>query len=195
MDVRNEVVELAAPLADELGYEVVDVDFVPTRGRSVVRIFLDRPGGVTLDDCSRFSRRLGDLLEMNQTFPGAYVLEVSSPGIERRLRTAEHFRRFLGRRARIDAHTTVDGRRHVEGVLRAAADDAVTLELDGGGTWTVPLAAVKPAHLIADPWGGQRPDGDGGGRSARRPAKSKGPAAAGHPHPRPRGRRGENESE
>jgi ribosome maturation factor RimP len=174
MDVRNEVVELAAPMADELGYEVVDVEFVPARGRAVVRVFLDRPGGVTLDDCARFSRRLGDLLEMNQTLPGAYVIEVSSPGIERRLRTAEHFRRFLGRRARVDAHTPVDGRRHVEGVLRAAADDAVTLALDGGGTWTVPLAAVKSAHLIVDPWSGLHPGDDGGRPRARRPGKEKG---------------------
>ena len=99
MDVRHEVVEMATPLADELGFEVVDVDFVPQSGRSLVRVFLDRPGGITLDDCALFSRRLGDLLEMNQTLPRAYNLEVSSPGIERRLRTEEHFRRFVGRTA------------------------------------------------------------------------------------------------
>jgi ribosome maturation factor RimP len=175
MDVRSEVVELAAPLADELGYEVVDVEFVPSRGRAVVRVFLDRPGGVTLDDCARFSRRLGDLLEMNQTLPGAYVIEVSSPGIERRLRTGEHFRRYLGRRARVDAHSAVDGRRHVEGVLRAVQDDSVTLVLDDGATWTLPLAALKSAHLVADPWSGLRPQDEGGGRKrAPRAGKDKG---------------------
>ena len=76
---------------------------------------------------------------MNQTFAGAYVLEVWSPGIERRLRTAGALPP-LPRPAGVASTrtTTVDGRRHVEGVLRAAADDAVTLGLDGGGTWTVP---------------------------------------------------------
>lgn len=171
MDVRNEVVELSAPMADELGFEVVDVEFVPARSRSIVRVFIDRPGGVTLDDCARFSRRLGDLLEMNQTLPHAYVIEVSSPGIERRLRTGEHFRRYLGRRARVDAHVAVDGRRHVEGVIRGAQEDEVTLALDDGADWTVPLAAVKSARLVVDPWGERHAQGGARAAKGRRAGK------------------------
>jgi len=153
MDVRNEVVELATPLADELGFEVVDVEYAPAGRRWVVRVFLDRPGGITLADCARFSRRLGDLLEMNQTVPHAYVIEVSSPGIERRLRTGEHFRRYLGRRARVDAHEPVGGRRHVEGTIQSATDAQVTLGLEDGSSWTVPLTDVRQARLVVDPWG------------------------------------------
>lgn len=161
MDVRNEVVEMATPLADELGFEVVDVDFVPQAGRSLVRVFLDRPGGITLDDCARFSRRLGDLLEMNQTLSGAYILEVSSPGIERRLRTEEHFRRFVGREARVELFAAADGRRRGEGRIEEAATGSVRLRLSGGEAWRVPLAAIKNARLVVDPWAGRRSGGKG----------------------------------
>ena len=156
MDIRFEVIELATPLADELGFEIVDVEYVPAGGRWTIRVYLDRPGGITLDDCSRFSRRLGDLLEMNQTLPHAYVIEVSSPGIERRLKTSEHFRRFVGRRARIETHEAWEGRRHVEGSIAAATESEVTLALDEGGSWTVPLAGVRSARLVVDPWNGLR---------------------------------------
>jgi ribosome maturation factor RimP len=176
MDVRSEVVELATPLADELGFEVVDVEYAPVGRRWVVRVFLDRPGGVTLGDCARFSRRLGDVMEMNQTLPHAYVIEVSSPGIERRLRTGEHFRRFLGARARVDSHEAVDGRRHVEGRIESATDAEVTLTLDEGGTWTVPLAAVKGARLVIDPWSAARGAGQpdaGRGRREHKPKRAR----------------------
>jgi ribosome maturation factor RimP len=156
MDIRFEVIELATPLADELGFEIVDVEYVPAGGRWTIRVYLDRPGGITLDDCARFSRRLGDLLEMNQTLPHAYVIEVSSPGIERRLKTSDHFRRFVGRRAHIETHEPWEGRRHVEGSIAAATESEVTLALDEGGSWTVPLTGVRVARLVVDPWNGRR---------------------------------------
>jgi ribosome maturation factor RimP len=156
MDVRQEVVELATPLADELGYEVVDVEYAQAGRRSVVRVYLDRPGGITLDDCAQFSRRLGDILEMNQTLPHAYVIEVSSPGIERRLRTGAHFQRFVGRRACVETFAPVHGRRHVEGVIRATEGAEVTLALDEGGEWSAPLEAIRMARLVVDPWGERR---------------------------------------
>jgi ribosome maturation factor RimP len=172
MDVRSEVVDMATPLADELGFELVDVDFVPQAGRSLVRVFLDRPGGITLDDCARFSRRLGDLLEMNQTLSGAYNLEVSSPGIERRLRTEEHFRRFLGQEARVELFDVADGRRRGEGRIEAAGGESVQLRLTDGGAWKVPLAAIKSARLKVDPWAGRRSkerERRDGGRGRHRP--------------------------
>ena len=156
MDVRNEVVDMATPLADELGFEVVDVDYVQVSGSWVVRVYLDRPGGIQLDDCARFNRRLGDLLEMNQTLPHAYTIEVSSPGIERRLRTEEHFRRFLGRCAQVESYELIDGRRKGMGVIHGVEDSAVTLSLEPDESWTVPLSAVRQAHLIVDPWNASR---------------------------------------
>ncbi len=161
MDVRHEVLAIAAPVVEEMGFELVDVEFVQS-GRWTLRVYIDRSagqGGVSIDDCSRISRRLDDALEMNQTVPHRFVLEVSSPGIERRLRTAEHFRRVLGERVFVQTHDLVDGRRRVEGELADATDDAVTVKLDEGGAWSAPLVAIQKAHLVVDPWAAIRANG------------------------------------
>ena len=89
LDVREEVRRLATPLADEAGYEVVDVELAFQGARRVVRVMLDKPGGVTVVDCAVFSRKLSECMDMNQLLPGSYQLEVSSPGIERPLKTIE----------------------------------------------------------------------------------------------------------
>jgi ribosome maturation factor RimP len=161
MDVRHEVLAIAAPLVEELGFELVDVEFVQS-GRWTLRVYIDHAtgqGGVSIEDCSRVSRRLDDALEMNQTVPHRFVLEVSSPGIEKRLRTAEHFRRALGARVFVQTHDLVDGRRRVEGELVGATDDAVTVQLDEGGAWEAPLVAIQKAHLVVDPWAAIRANG------------------------------------
>ncbi len=82
MEVREEVRQLAEPLAEDSGFEVVDVEQVFLGRHRVIRVLLDKPGGITVGDCARFSRRLSDCLDMNQTVTGSYQLEVSSPGIE-----------------------------------------------------------------------------------------------------------------
>ena len=179
MDVRHEVLEIAAPLVEEMGFELVDVDYVQ-QGRWTLRVYIDRLDGgsaVTIDDCSRVSRRLDDALEMNQTVPHRFVLEVSSPGIERRLRTADHFRRFVGSRIFVQTHDLVDGRRRVEGELLDADDETITLAPEEGGRWTTPLAAVQKAHLVVDPWaevrGGRGTHGGAGGRTRPAPGGTK----------------------
>jgi ribosome maturation factor RimP len=180
MDVRHEVLEIAGPLVEEMGFELVDVEFV-SAGRLTIRVYLDRLDGtggtVSIDDCTRVSRRLDDALEMNQTVPYRFVLEVSSPGIERRLRTLEHFRRHLGERAFVQTHDLVDGRRRVEGKIAGAEDGTVTLETEEGGRWSAPVEAVQKAHLVVDPWAGLRaaktPASGGRGNARDRGPKEK----------------------
>ena len=161
MDVRHEVLAIAAPVVEELGFDLVDVEFLQST-RWTLRVYIDRTvgeGGVSVDDCTRVSRRLDDALEMNQTVPHEFVLEVSSPGIERRLRTADHFRRFLGERVFVQVHDKVDGRRRVEGKLVDASSEAISIALDEGGTWSAPLLAIQKAHLVVDPWERIRAEG------------------------------------
>lgn len=159
MDVRHEVIEIAGPVVETMGFELVDVEFV-SAGRWTIRVYIDHLEGglgpVSIDDCTRVSRRLDDALEMNQTVPHRFVLEVSSPGIERRLRTVEHFRRHVGQRVFVQTHDLVDGRRRVEGDLVAVGDDAVIVATEDGGRWTAPVAAVQKAHLVVDPWAALR---------------------------------------
>jgi ribosome maturation factor RimP len=159
LEVREEVRLLARPLAEESGLELVDVEFQAQGRRRVVRVLIDRPGGITVDECARFSRKLSDCLDMNQTLANSYNLEVSSPGIDRPLRTGEHYERFKGERAALTTHEPLDGRRHWSGRLLGLHGQSVGLELEEGGERWFELAQIKQAHLVVDPWRRERAGG------------------------------------
>ncbi len=152
---------MAQPLAEESGLEVVDVEFHAQGRKRTLRILIDRPGGVTLDECAHFSRRLSDCLDMNQTLSHSYYLEVSSPGVDRPLRSLEHFERFTGEHAALTTSEPLDGRRHWDGRLIGTRDGRVGLCLEGGEERWFDWALIKDAHLVVDPWGRAR---DGGRR-------------------------------
>ncbi len=152
MEVREEVRQLAQPLAEEAGVELVDVEYATHGSRRVVRVLLDKPGGVTIGDCATFSRRLSDCLEMNQTVPGRYDLEVSSPGVARPLRSLDSVQRFAGQRAAIELREPREGRRHFEGELLAPGDGRAGVRTDEGGEHWFAWADVKSARLVVDPW-------------------------------------------
>jgi ribosome maturation factor RimP len=147
---------LLAPIRDHiagLGFELVDLRRVGTLQRPILQVRVDRPDsrpgqGITADDCAGISRSLERFLESSAMVGPRYVLEVSSPGIERPLRWPEHWRRFVGQRARVRADV-LGGRREVE--IVAVPDDLhVTLRSDGGPAVTVPLADIGDARLVAD---------------------------------------------
>jgi ribosome maturation factor RimP len=146
---------LLAPIRDHiagLGYELVDLRRVGTLQRPILQVRVDRPDsrpgqGITADDCAGISRSLERFLESSAMVGPRYVLEVSSPGIERPLRWPEHWRRFVGQRARVRADA-LGGRREVE--IVAVPDDAhVTVRADGGAEVTVPLDGIREATLVA----------------------------------------------
>ncbi len=120
----------------------VEVLLAEVLGGSTVRVFIDHPEGVTLGLCERVTHALGDLRER-------YALEVSSPGIERPLTKPQHFRRFLGRRARVRTRDVVDGQRSFTGELVGASDDEVTVAADSGVV-AIPYAAIQRSHLIEE---------------------------------------------
>jgi ribosome maturation factor RimP len=168
VDVREEVRQLAGPLAEDDGYEVVDVEHSSVGRHRVIRVYLDKPGGVSVGDCSRFSRRLSDCLDMNQTVPGAYFLEVSSPGLERPLRTLEHVQRFTGQRTAIATFEPHEGRRRWEGILLGPDGSRAGVRTDEGEECWFEWAEVKSARLVVDPWAGLRnPKGRATKRSPR----------------------------
>ena len=153
MEVREEVRQLALPLAEEAGYEVVDVEQVFQGRQRIIRVLLDKPGGITVGDCAAFSRRLADCLDMNQTVAGSYQLEVSSPGIERPLRTLEAVERFAGHRAALATHEPRDGRRNFEGELIGLNSAGhVGIRTDDGNEHWFEWSEVRSARLVVDPW-------------------------------------------
>jgi ribosome maturation factor RimP len=145
--LREQLIALAEPLLGQLGYELVDLEYVPGRSRSLVRVFIDRPPqGVGIDDCERVSHELSALLDVEDPVPAAYTLEVSSPGLDRVLRTREHFRRFVGDRIWLELKTPRDGRRHYTGRLESLDEEGVELDVDGAMV-RVPFGQIGRARL------------------------------------------------
>lgn len=149
---------LAEPLCEARGVELVHAECLRGPGGRLLRITLDRPEGITLDDCTAVSRELGDLLDVTLPELPAYRLEVSSPGPERRLSRPGDFERFRGRRARLQLRRPLDGRRTFSGVLAGLdAGGDVCLEVEGQ-IRRFSFEAIAKAHLVA-----AEPSAPGGG--------------------------------
>lgn len=147
--MREKLFGLLEPAVAALGYELVEVEWGSAGRHSVVRAYIDRTdgGGVGLDDCERASRAIGAVLDAEDPVGTAYRLEVSSPGFDRPLRTAEHFARFAGSEARVELDRPLEGRRRFRGRLGAVEGGQVTIEVDGKA-WKLPLAGISKARLV-----------------------------------------------
>lgn len=140
------VAQVAEPLCDDQGFELVHVEIASVNRETVVRLFLDKPGGITLDDCVQVSRELGDLMEIQIPSLGRYRLEVSSPGPKRPLKKKEDFERFAGERVRIETCDTIEGQRKFTGVLEKINDDSVEIAVDNKRI-TIPDLSIDKARL------------------------------------------------
>src|SRR5208337_1791810 len=110
--------ELIQPLIESQGAELVDLQYgMPRRGRGILRLFVDRPGGITLEDITRISRMVGGLLEVHDVIPGSYTLEVSSPGLTRALKKPQDYQRSVGRLVRVTTRAPWEGRQVHCGIL------------------------------------------------------------------------------
>ena len=147
--VAERVWEIAEPLIIQEGLEMIDVEYRREPRGMVLRLYLDREGGVSLDDLTRVSRQLGDLLDVHQTVPGSYTLEVSSPGINRRLRRPDHFQRYLGKPVRVRTVTPVDGQRVFSGSLEAVEADGIRVRWNEGSRF-IGFADIAQANYQAE---------------------------------------------
>lgn len=146
--ILAKVKAIAERVASSEGLEVVDLDLVGgARGR-VLRIYLDKPAGVTHADCETVSHQVGVILDVEDVIPGGrYTLEVSSPGVERRLSRPQDFARFQGQKVKIALREPLDGRRHWEGTLADYSEGVVTLEPSSGERLTFGLDQIQKANL------------------------------------------------
>ena len=145
--IEEMVMAEAEAVARPLGFEVVEVEYKSGPHGRVLRVFIDKPGGVTVDDCQAVSEPLSAALDRLDPIPGSYRLEVSSPGIERPLRKPEDFRRFAGREVEIHLFGPVGGRRHWTGTLLGYEEGQVRLRLEDGSTIDLPHEAISRARL------------------------------------------------
>lgn len=157
---RNELREGLAhrfrALLQEESFDLWDLEFASQAGATVVRIFVDRPPGVTLQDCAYWTKKFGRYLEVEDLIQGRYVLEVGSPGIERALTRPEHYARYVGASLEIKLHDPRDGRRTFRGELRAAGSESIVVSDMEVGTVSLPYPAIRKSRLIVDPWEGMR---------------------------------------
>lgn len=139
--------QLGDPLCSAEGMELVHVECrLEPQGR-VLRLYIDKPGGVKLDDCEYVSRQIGDLLDVHTNENAAYLLEVSSPGVNRPLSKPNDFSRFTGQTARIRTLVSINERKNFTGVLAGMNNDIVTLQIEDESI-AIPLSQIKDARLI-----------------------------------------------
>ncbi|BCX81817.1 ribosome maturation factor RimP [Methylomarinovum caldicuralii] len=144
------MIELLQPVVTGLGYELVGIEWAAdTRGQRILRVYIDVEGGVTVDDCEQVSQQISALLDVEDPIPGHYVLEVSSPGVDRPLFTLDHYRRFRGEEARVLLARPQDGQRRFRGVIEGVEDDRIRLKTRQG-TVSLPFDEIEKARLVPD---------------------------------------------
>ncbi|MBW7956795.1 MAG: ribosome maturation factor RimP [Deltaproteobacteria bacterium] len=145
--VEDRIRELARPVAEGFGLELVDVSYTSEYGRRVLRIYIDKPGGITVEDCERVSRELSAILDVEDPIPQSYNLEVSSPGLDRPLKTEADFSRFKGKRARIKTREPIEGRRNFKALIDDARDGEVLVTDFDGRKFTIAVINIEKARL------------------------------------------------
>jgi ribosome maturation factor RimP len=149
-DIAGRVEEMARPVAESKGLELVEVQYAGEGGRRYLRVFLDKPGGISLDDCEAVSRELDRVLDDADFIPHSYVLEVSSPGLERPLKRREDFARFNGRLVLIHTYAPLNGRKKFSGRLMDSGENGVTVLIGEHETATIPWNQIARARLAVE---------------------------------------------
>lgn len=144
---ERQLLEALESSAEGRGVEIVTVEVIGSSKSPVVRVYIDSPEGVSFKELTESQEWIGELMDEIDPFPGAYTLEVSSPGIDRPLRTPEHFMRFVGEEAKIRTNGPIDGRSNFKGRIVSADEDTLALELEEGEA-EIPMSAIRRANLV-----------------------------------------------
>jgi len=147
--LRDQLIELLQPVVVDLGYELWELEYAARSGGGLLRLYIDSPEGITLDDCERVSRAVSAAMDTDDPITGHYTLEVSSPGLDRVLRTAEHFVRFNGEQVKVETVRPVNGRKRFAGRLAGVSDGQIALEIDGGVV-TLPIDGIHKARVAPE---------------------------------------------
>ncbi len=141
---------LLEPAVIALGCELVGIEYRASGKHSLLRVYIDKPEGVTVDDCSAVSYQVSGLLDVEDPVPGHYTLEVSSPGLDRPLFEARDFERFSGHEVKLRMRFPVDGQRNFKGLLQGLHEQQVVIEQQDGTRVNLPLDQVEQARLVPD---------------------------------------------
>ena len=142
--------KLLLPIMEECGFELVDVEYVKEGGTWYLRAYIDKPGGITINDCETVSRQFGELLDQEDFIEDSYVLEVSSPGLGRPLKKEKDFERSLGEKIEIRLYKALDGAKEYTGVLEAYDKDTVTIRTEDDADMTIEREKIALVRLAFD---------------------------------------------
>lgn len=152
MDIKlviQDIKDLAEPLLEANGMELVDIEFRTEASGWILRLFIDKPEGINIDDCVFISRQLGDILDVEDNIPVSYSLEVSSPGLNRPLVKLADFERFKGRTGKIRMSSDIDGRKNFKGILHGINGEKVIIKVDNE-IMELPFSHIEKARLVAE---------------------------------------------
>ncbi|MFP5306690.1 MAG: ribosome maturation factor RimP [Gammaproteobacteria bacterium] len=147
--LRDRLQQLLEPVVESVGYELLLLEFSPSTKHGLLRLYIDSPGGITIDDCERVSREVAAALDVEDPISSGYRLEVSSPGLDRPLVKPEHFERFINEQARVQLLAPRNGRRRFVGWIRGVGDGAVRLDTAEGPV-EIPVAEIDRARLVPE---------------------------------------------
>lgn len=147
--IAESVCQIIRPILTSEGMELIDIEYRREGKGWVLRLFIDKKGGVTLDDCTNVSHQIGDLIEVKEIIDHPYILEVSSPGLNRPLKNISDFERFKGKQVKIKARKLIDGRRNFKGTLMGYDHGIVRIAIDSE-IYGIPYKEIVKANLIYD---------------------------------------------
>ncbi|MDQ7038147.1 MAG: ribosome maturation factor RimP [Aquificota bacterium] len=151
-EISRRIRELVKPVVENLGYRLFDVEFKPERGW-VLRVIIDKQGGVTVGDCEEVSRKISALLDVEDIIPFSYTLEISSPGLTRPLEKPDHYEFFKGRLVRVFLKEPVSGRRELTGYVEGVREGIITLrEREKGEEIHIPFSVIARGRLEPERW-------------------------------------------
>ncbi len=145
----DEIAALLEPAIERLGYELADLEVRLGGNGGLVRVFIDKPEGIGLGDCEKVSAAVSALLDVDDPVPGNYDLEVSSPGLDRKLTKIEHFQRFMGETLKVTTRFPVEGRRRFRGKLMSVDEEKIVVEVDGQ-KHSLALTMIDTARLVPE---------------------------------------------
>ncbi len=150
VSLESRIASLAENVAGSMGLEIVLIEIKGGGNRSIVRVFIDQPGGISLGDCEGFSKRFSVVLDVEDAIPFSYILEVSSPGLDRPLVKEADYVRFSGRTARIRTKQAYEGQRNFKGKILGITDGRLDFELAVGKKVEISLADIEKANLVIE---------------------------------------------
>lgn len=149
LGVLNQVEELVTPILERENSELVDIEFKKEPVGLVLRIFIDSESGVGLDKCSRVSRIVSPILDEADVISGPYILEISSPGVERPLKKLSDFQRFVGKKAYVKTFQAIEEKRKFTGIIKSASKGKLVLSFEGKIV-EIPIESICKSHLVVE---------------------------------------------